>query len=133
MHIVGVKKLKTSEMRKKLGNLTITLSAGSEDTIWSELTAAIAVLNGEEPREDKKQEVKPEAEANPKGNERARQWLWWPILELARDFTAADCVGVTMAAEEEPITRFTVPSIWPIASSSSCDCDWRNWAEQKWR
>lgn len=114
-------------MWKKLGNLTITSSAESEDTIWS-LTAA-----GEERLEAKKQELKPEADGNPEGSESARQWLWWPILKLARDFIEVHCVEVSMAAEEEPITRFTVPNIWRIASSSSSSsssCDWR--ADQKW-
>lgn len=114
---------------EKSQKLTITLSAESEDTIWSELTAAIAVLNRkerEEPRWDEKKALEPEAEANPKGNENVRQWLWRPILELARDFTAAHCVGVAMAAEDEPITRFTVPNIWRSSSSPPSSCGlWR--------
>lgn len=137
MYVIGVLEIEEKRNAQEAQKLTITLSAGSEETSWSELTAATAVLNGEEgeePREDKKQELEPEALANPKGNESVRQWLWWLILVLARDFTAAHCVGVTMAAEDEPITRFTVPNIWPVASSSSssdfeliAEIDQRKW------
>lgn len=65
-----IEEKRNAEEVRKLKN---TLSAESE------LTAAIAVLKGEEREEpggDKKQELEIEAEGNPKGNGRVRQWLW---------------------------------------------------------
>ena len=37
---------------------------------------------------------------------------------MGRDFRAGKCVEVATAAEEEPITRLTVPNIWVVGSCS---------------